>query len=55
MNGNYNNNNNSKPVQWDDISGLHGMVTEDVGNAIDDDKPNGACRLRYQQSPIEVS
>lgn len=31
-----------------------GMVTEDVSNGIDADKHSN-CRLRFQQSPIEVS
>ncbi|XP_054271015.1 transmembrane protein 132E [Macrosteles quadrilineatus] len=32
-----------------------GMVTEDVDNTVDDDKLSPShCRLRYQQSPVEV-
>lgn len=31
-----------------------GMVTEDINNGVDADK-HGNCRLRFQQSPIEVS
>uniref|UniRef100_A0A1B6D587 Transmembrane protein 132E n=2 Tax=Clastoptera arizonana TaxID=38151 RepID=A0A1B6D587_9HEMI len=33
---------------------LNGMITEDVDNSVDEDKQNPTCRLRFQQSPVEV-
>ncbi|XP_039292029.1 transmembrane protein 132E-like [Nilaparvata lugens] len=40
--------------RWDEIDGhSNEMITEDVGNSVDDDK-NSACKLRFQQSPVEV-
>ncbi|RZF42919.1 hypothetical protein LSTR_LSTR003635, partial [Laodelphax striatellus] len=45
--------------RWDEIdaSVIDGqsneMITEDVGNSLDEDK-NSGCKLRFQQSPVEV-
>lgn len=35
-------------------SGISAMVSEDIENGVEDDKHNQICRLRYQQSPVEV-
>ncbi|RZF43170.1 hypothetical protein LSTR_LSTR016071 [Laodelphax striatellus] len=46
--------------RWDEIdaSVIDGqsneMITEDVGNSLDEDK-NSGCKLRFQQSPVEVN
>lgn len=36
-------------------SGISAMVSEDIENGVEDDKHNQICRLRYQQSPVEVT
>lgn len=39
--------------QYQSWTNAGGMVTEDINNGVDTDK-HGNCRLRFQQSPIEV-
>lgn len=34
--------------------GINSMVTEDIDNGVDEDKQNAICKLRFQQSPVEV-
>lgn len=44
---------------WTNVASIGGVnvntvVTEDIGNSIDSEKSNSPCRLRFQQSPVEV-